>query len=120
VALLLNTSLGRALRESISSGGVRATLRRSSLPELPLPLPDLSTQQQVVEACARIRNLRLKLDALDRRLSAEPDQVADVAATLDELGQHDPVTAFRETLPFPLASILWRYEADADEKEKWS
>ncbi len=118
VALLLNTSLGRALRESISSGGVRATLRRSSLPELPLPLPDLSTQQQVVEARARIRNLRLELDALDRRLSAEPDQVADVAATLDELGQHDPVTAFRETLPFPLASILWRYEADADEKEK--
>lgn len=118
VALLLNTSLGRALRESVSSSGVRATVRRSSLPNLLLPLPELSTQQQVIEAQARMRNLRLELDGLERRLSADPEAVTDVAAALNEIGHRDPVVAFRETLPFPLASILYRYEADADEKEK--
>jgi hypothetical protein len=41
-----------------------------------------------------------------------------VKAALDELGAADPLMSFREALPFPLASILWRYEADAELRDK--
>jgi hypothetical protein len=118
VATLLNTELGRALRESISSGGVRATIRRSEVAQLRLPLPELEVQQTVVTARSRIRSLRLELDSLERRLALHPDDGDNVIDALRELGQSDPVLTFREALPFPLASILWRYEAVADTKDK--
>ena len=65
-----------------------------------------------------IRALRVELDALDRQLTDQPHEVTHVMGDLRELGQHDPVESFTASLPFPLASILWRYEADVDEKDK--
>lgn len=118
VATLLNTAVGRTLRESIASSGVRATVRRSEVDQLRLPLPHITVQQKVVEARGLIRNLRLELDGLERQLATQPDDVAQVVSALRELGQRDPLVSFRETLPFPLASVLWRYEADAEPKEK--
>jgi hypothetical protein len=118
VATLLNSQLGRALRESVSSGGVRSTIRRSSVEQLRLPLPDIAAQRNAAAAQALIRGLRLELDGLERRLAADPSAVAEVVKAVSELGQRDPLTSFREALPFPLASIIWRYEADAEIKAK--
>jgi hypothetical protein len=118
VASLLNSQLGRSLRESVSSGGVRSTIRLSAVAQLRLPLPDIALQRQAAAAQALIRGLRLELDGLERRVAAEPRAVAEVTKALSELGQHDPRASFTETLPFPLASVIYRYEADADIKAK--
>jgi hypothetical protein len=71
-----------------------------------------------VDLQARIRALKLELDGLDRRLTADPTSAGSVAEVLADLGERNPLTSFREALPFPLASILWRYEADADMGDK--
>ena len=118
VAALLNSPVGRALRESISSGGVHPSISRRRLDELQLPLPAIAVQREVVAARSRIRGLRLELEGLERQLTTDPTSSPRVQEALDDLGHRDPLTTFRESLPFPLASILWRYEADADPKDK--
>ena len=120
VTPLLNSRPGRALRESIASRSGQRSISRAALEELQLPLPDISAQQAVVAVRARIGALRVELDAFEARLSSDPASAGAVASALDELGATDPLASFREALPFPLASILWRYEADAQVREKVS
>jgi hypothetical protein len=118
VAGLLNSPAGRALRESIAGGAIHPSISRRALDELQLPLPAIEVQREAVELQARIRALRLELGGLERQLTADPGSAESVAVALAELGERDPLTSFREALPFPLASILWRYEADADLEDK--
>ncbi len=114
VASFLNTTEGRALRECFSGGEIHPSISMSSLRRLRLPLPDLELQRQAVALQGRINALRLELDGLERRLNDDPGNASAVSATLDALGAADPMESFRDALPFPLASILWRYEADGE------
>jgi hypothetical protein len=114
LAMMFDTQLGRALREDLAHGRSRARIAPAALDGLQLPLPDLAVQREVSRAHAQIGGLRLELDGLERELAADPRSVPRIAKALTEIGQRDPLTTLRETLPFPLASILWRYEADAD------
>jgi hypothetical protein len=118
VAMLLNSGLGRELRNSVASGTVLPNVSLRAVERLQLPLPPIAVQQKVVEAMSLIQAQRLELDALDRQLTNQPQDVDHVLRNLRELGEHDPLQAFIENLPFPLATILWRYEADAEEKSQ--
>jgi hypothetical protein len=118
VAMLFNSSLGRILRNSVASGTVRPSMTRRALEQLKLPVPNVPMQREVLEAINLIHGLQLQLDALDRQLTNQPQRVSHVLRDLRELGQHDPLETFTASLPFPLASILWRYQADADEQAK--
>jgi hypothetical protein len=114
VALTFTTPLGRALREALAPSKNRASISLKALSQLQLPLPELQVQREVSRAHGHIGGLRLELDGLERRLASNPRSVSQVAKALEGIGQRDPLTTFLETMPFPLASILWRYEADAD------
>jgi len=114
VATLLNSPLGQALRDSVARGTTLRSLSLAALQRLSLPLPPLDAQREVVHLHGRIEALRVELDAFARTLMADPSRVHEVSRELQLLGQHDPLRTLHETLPFPLASILWSYEANAD------
>jgi hypothetical protein len=116
VAMLLNSGLGRDLRNSVASGTVLPRISLPAVERLQLPLPPIAVQRKVVEAMSLIQAQRLDLDALYRQLTNQPQDVDHVLRNLRELGEHDPLKAFTENLPFPLATILWRYGADVEEK----
>jgi hypothetical protein len=118
VAMVLNSGLGRVLRSSVASGTVHPIISRRAVEQLQLPLPPIAVQRRAVEAMNLIQARRLQLDALDRQLSNQPQEVGRVLRDLRELGERDPLEVFRASLPFPLATILWRYEADVVEKDK--
>jgi hypothetical protein len=118
VALMLETPVGRALREALAPSHNRSSIPLKAFVQLQLPLPDLDVQREVSRTHGQIGSLRLELDGLERELAGNPRGVGLVAKALGEIGQRDPLTTLRETLPFPLASILWRYEADANVTDK--
>jgi hypothetical protein len=118
VASMLNSELGRAIRAALSGGVTIPSLRISALRDAVLPLPPLETQREALTTRQGIRDLRVSLDELDKQLTERPRDAVKLRRELRQLGQTDPLKAWMETLPFPLASIVWRYRADAEPAAK--
>lgn len=118
VAAMLNDELGRLLRRSISGGQVIESVRLSELRSLRIPLPTLEDQHAFVRVRHRIGDVRVSLEGLESRLLAKPSDADKVAAQLAHVGASDPLGPWMEVLPFPLASILRRYQADGDTDRK--
>ena len=105
VAAFLNGRLGRKVRERAGSGAA-GSLQIRRLPPLPIFLPDPAVQTAVSGLQREIRGLAAQLDDLDRDLLQRPLLYKEVDRRLGELAEHDPLEAWIERLPFPLASIL--------------
>jgi hypothetical protein len=118
VAAMLNTELGRALRTTWAGGTTIPSIRLSSLRSAELPLPDMKIQRTSSETLARIAHVRGRLEALEHELAEAPGDAERIGRRLSVVGQFDPLVSWIEGLPFPLASILWRYRADADPSAK--
>jgi hypothetical protein len=118
VALVLNSELGRTVRAQLSGGEMMPSLRRSRLSEMALPLPAIDEQRKALMARQRVRDMRTELDSIERALIDRPRDTVRLERRLRDVGQIAPFKAWMETLPFPLASITWRYRADADAKDK--
>ncbi len=111
VAGLLNTSLGLAIRDAARRGVTIPRIDQRDLLELPFFLPPPDVQQKVVSAQAIITRLRNELNELESTLWAHPRSVDKIEAVLRNLNKEDRFQDWIDTLPFPLASVLWRYHA---------
>lgn len=118
VALVLNSELGRTVRAQVSGGATMPSLRRQSLGAMSLPLPGLDVQRKVLSVRQRVRDMRGELDGIERALSDRPRETDRLQRRLRAVGQLDPFKAWLEMLPFPLASIAWRYRVDAGVNDK--
>jgi hypothetical protein len=116
VAAFLRSPLGLAVRDSVSSGGVRAHIRRPELEDMPVYAPSVVEQQEFVSVRGGIRDLRLQLDDLERRLVSHPRAAKKVRREMERLNERDGFGAWLDTLPFPLASIAHTYRAAAKAK----
>jgi hypothetical protein len=118
VSAMFNSDLGRGLRRTWASGGTMASVRLSALRSAEVPLPDIGIQLSSVRTLTRIRNVRAQLDELEGELAEHPRDAARIGRRLLTVGQADPLVPWIQALPFPLASILWRYRADANPAAK--
>jgi hypothetical protein len=110
LAEALNGELGHAARTAASGGSIEPSVPLGALAELPVWLPPLSHQERVVALDRRIRATEVRLRELRSELWSSL-AVDDVAHTLDEIAREPTTADWIETLPFPLASVLWSAEA---------
>ncbi len=115
---VFNSELGRALRAALSGGTTISSLRGSALRGADVPLPSLDVQNEAVATRTFIRGLRSTLDEIEHALTERPREARRLRRELEHLGQTDLLRPWMESLPFPLASIVWRYRADADVDKK--
>lgn len=108
---LLNQELGRKLRARWARGGKLKAISVSDLPDQRIYLPDLATQEKVLRLRQQMRDLQTQLHELSGQLWMRPVEVDSVGKQVERLNHDDGVERWVETLPFPLASILWRYYA---------
>jgi hypothetical protein len=113
VAGFFNTPLGRKLRERLSGGFIPKITKRT-LSDAILFLPPIEIQTKVVGVHRSIRELILQLEDNERALWSRPADAKKVGRAIASLNQKEAFESWIETLPFPLASILWRYHADAE------
>jgi len=135
VAKFLNSDLGRDLREMSKTGSTIQKLNSRSLKNLPIFVPDLQSQQAMLEIEARIvaeenalLGLQNELVAFRRELWENPRRVSDVSDRLRSFSngpssgarQHatEQLDQWFETLPFPLASIFRAWQATPSDDYK--
>jgi hypothetical protein len=110
-------SVGEVEHRQLGAGRLQR-LRLAELPSLLLYLPDLATQTEAARLHNAVRSLRARLDSIDRRQWENPIDTDAVGVEVAALQPGRDPEAWIDTLPFPLASILRRYDADADERMK--
>ncbi len=113
IANYFNSELGQKVRERWASGFI-PKLNKSTLRRMPVFLPTPETQVAVVDTSRTIRELRIQLDELERKLWAQPRRVQGIRRDLKSLTEENSIESWMASLPFPLASILRRYHASAD------
>ena len=118
LAGFFNSPLGRKTRESMLSGTYIPKLSKQTIAEGTVYILPLDDQRQATDVGREIRDLQLRLEQLERDLWSRPVDTAIVRKTMNNLNQKEGIESWLETLPFPLASILWRYQAAGNAEHK--
>lgn len=112
VAESLNDELGRLFLDSVTSLSTTfRTLDLDALRRASFYLPPRCVQAKIMEARSRIHALRAELDEIDAQLRRQPVEVDSLTCRVQLVNHEDTLDAWLDSLPFPLASILWRYRA---------
>jgi hypothetical protein len=111
----LDSPLGQEIKASRATGLTIQRVPTKGLPHLPVWLPSLEEQAGIQELDLRLRTLRVEVDDLQQRLWTRLDRSAEIRAEVDRLNREDTFVEWLDTLPYPLASILWTYHALKDQ-----
>ena len=109
VASFFDSPLGREIRASYSSGTTIRRVPRGAVGQLPVWLPDVEEQRTIIELDQRLRAISGEANELRGRLWERLDRTDEVRRRLEHLNRDDTFPAWLDTLPVPLASILWTY-----------
>ena len=111
MARLFNTQIGLAIRDIARQGTTIPRINRRRLEDVPFFLPTQENQRRVVKAQNNITRLKTGLGELEDKLWSKPAQVSSIENQISNFGREDRFDDWVETLPFPIASVLWRYHA---------
>jgi hypothetical protein len=114
LAAYFSTPLGLRARQSVERGSYIPKISKASAGEALVVLPPLEVQRQAVDVQRAIGQLRLDLAARERQLWTRPSSAIEIATSLSSLSERTGLEQWADSLPFPLASILWQYVAVAE------
>jgi len=108
----LNESrIGQLTLGSIQSGTTIPRTRIKSLVESTIFLPPQDQQRNVCEGWSYLKRVRSEADELESALCNWTESPQELLARITSINQEDRYEDWLESLPFPLASILWRHYA---------
>jgi hypothetical protein len=108
----LNDEVGRLFLESVSRpSNFMLSLDTGVFRDATFYLPSKQVQGKVMAARSKILALRAELDDIDSSLRGQPTQVEKLNRRVNKVNHEDTLVNWLESLPFPLATILWRYRS---------
>jgi hypothetical protein len=110
VARLLNTPFGQLWRDSLRAGDTIPRISKTLLKKSTIFLPPTTSrhvQGKVLECQHLLSRLRNQLNELEAQLWKRPSSVDKVQSSLRTVNRDDRIEIWLDSLPFPLASILW-------------
>jgi hypothetical protein len=113
VARFLRSEFGQILFNRWARGSTPMQMHISirDLEEKRIYLPEISTQERVLQSHQTMEELRLQLNQLESRLWKRPVSVDDINQKVDRLNEDEGIESWIAMLPFPLASVLRKYHA---------
>lgn len=114
----LNAPIGRKLRSAITSGIFIPKISLTSIQKMRVHIPSPERQLEIASVNRAITDVTTNLNSLSRQLWEKPRSLPEIKRSLKPLLRENDLILWMETLPFPIGSILWRYEAAAGTKEK--
>ena len=102
---------------TFTSGSTFQTISSRDIMELEFYLPPLEDQRKAVESFAELRRIRAVTDELESSLWDGKSDFHDIVRGIESINQNSEggYKDWLETLPYPLASILWRHYATSHE-----
>ncbi|WP_281774227.1 hypothetical protein [Methanobacterium formicicum] len=110
VARFYNTPLGKKIRESLSVGSVLPRISTKQLNESDIYLPDLDSQIELVRVDSLITELTTRAQSYKLKLWNSHLNLIDIQKEIEDMDEGKSEAKFEqwiESLPYPLASILW-------------
>lgn len=110
VARFYNTQLGKKIRESFNTGFDVSNISKKLLFESYLYLPELDNQIDLVSVDSSIMELITRAKSHRLKLWNSPLKVSDIQKEIEDMDDGKSEAKFEqwiESLPYPLASILW-------------
>ena len=115
LAAFLSSPLGRKVRAHLASGTIIPQVSVGSFRAGSIPLPPtIEHQRAAVRAARRLGEIREAIDGLERELWDRPLRAKRAEAGLRRVLEGNGPERWTESLPFPLASVLWRFHAEED------
>jgi hypothetical protein len=111
VSHLLNQELGQAILDTVRTGTTIERVRPSDLLETTFYLPPLRIQAKVLASLDRLATIRGEIDELEAALWTDTRGIDKLFRQIEVVNREDRFEDWIETLPFPLATVLWRYRA---------
>ncbi len=103
--------IGQATLAAVSQGSTLARIDLTALMNSNLYLPPLTEQRQVLQGIDHLKRIRAEAAELEAALWGGTAKTDVVVHQIGTINQEDRYEDWIETLPFPLASILWRHRA---------
>jgi hypothetical protein len=111
----LNESrIGQLTFVSIQAGMTIPRTRLGTLAETTIYLPSKALQRSVCEGWSYLKKVRCEADELESELNNWSQDPQQLLSRIKSINQEDRYEDWIESLPFPLASILWRHHAAKD------
>lgn len=122
LALLLNSSYGKMLRDGAASGATIQRVRVADLLGLELPIPPIATQDRIVRVNGDIALLQAEFRNLEATLEHDWTAVADAVEKVDALKAvldiEKRIADWWRELPYPLATVYRRYQVSTEPKDR--
>jgi predicted RNA methylase len=110
----LRSDFGRYAIDAITAGSVIPSVSIAALRSATFYLPDLARQQAMVAVLQRLDGIKAEADEV-AALCWEPGAGVTVASErIEWINREESFNEWVETLPFPLATILWRHHTAPD------
>lgn len=117
VARFFGTDHGCDLLRLYELAGVRGGFRETIL-DLPFPLPPAEIRAAVLEVDAALQEAQKHLSFLEQDLWAHPFAAEEIGRKVAALAGGEEFEWWVESLPFPVASILWAYRAETGDEHR--
>jgi len=106
-----NSKLGKIVRASLMSGAHIKRINKSTLLNATLYLPKNEYQEDINQMQRKLNDLEIELDEIESKIWNQPHRTHELMKRLNNINKEEGLQAWIETLPFPLASILYKYYA---------
>lgn len=118
LAKWFNTELGLLLRESLMTGITIQKINKSTLEDSSIYLPEKKVQQEVLNIQSKVDEFKNELLSIQDKAWNYPNSHENLSKKLEKLNREEGFAEWVETLPFPIASILYKYFATTDVANK--
>ncbi len=109
MAGFFDSKLGCEIRASRASGVAIRRIQFGTVQDLPVWLPDIAEQRTLTKLDQRLRTIFSEANELRDRLWEGLNRTEEVGRRLEQLNREDTYLTWLDTLPFPLAIILWNH-----------
>lgn len=115
-----NSAIGLMSREIMQTGAFIPELTKASLLQVDVFIPTLVEQVRCVEIDTEAANILAEVGGIREALWSAPRKYSMIREALHRVNREDTFDSWLDTLPFPLASILWSYHASGnDDKARY-
>ena len=128
LAVFFNSSLGKLALESIKQGSFISKAPKSALLRLPVPVPDIQQQMQIIAARDSLLSLESALVKFRSELSVNPDSASEISRLvagmlerINQLSEGEQIQSLirqgeSKTLEFK-ETLLWNVKARMKDKQ---